>query len=836
MKNSWMDFSSIQQKILFFGGIALLLVAIGIIGYAAFALNTTAVSSARSELMSTAEHESERVASVLDEPYTTSSAAAALLAGVRSSNAGFPRSEVIPMIRGILADRPIYNGVYTIWEPGIFDGRDEEYRLKDGYDRTGRMRIYWYRDAAGTLVRKIYDEKSADPGSYYDLPKKSLKGSVIDPYIETMQGAPVLMASLVAPIIRDGAFNGIVAVDVAISDIEEIADTLAIYSGTGKMVVVSNGGLVAGATGEEDVAGKPLEEVAGAFGLDPAMITRVIASGEAEEFDDGTLIGSVVPVRIGDTETPWAVVVFAPTSVVTADATTQTVTLIIIGLIISLIGMGVLVFVARTITQPITHITRVSQAIAEGDLNTHIGIHQRDEIGRLADAFRDMREGMRRKAEAAAEIAQGNLNVMVPVSGDKDILGSSMKDMKIAIAEVTRTMTRLSDSASSGDLSVRGDASAFTGEYARIVAGVNSTLDSVIGPVNEAMRLAGEYSGNNFRARFDPRIPVSGDFIRFRDAMNEIGIQVSGTLQIITTKMAELAASAEEAQASADEVSRGASEAAQNAEAVSQNADRGSEGTNQVLRAMEDLSIAVSDISEKTEQVSRLADDGNQLSNEGQALAKKAGEGMEGIKAATSDIGTLIQSIKGQMEQITSVIAIITSISDETNLLALNAAIEAARAGEAGRGFAVVAEEVKQLATESHRSAEKIEEMIRELSRESARATGIMEKAQVQVSTGYTDVQQTLEIFSRIVGMLQDIARNISDVAAASEEEAASVEEITASISEVHHMIRKTAENAVSNAAISEESSAAVDQIQHVVETVNGIITTLQKEIDRFTI
>lgn len=836
MQISFLDFTSIKHKILFFGGIALLLVAVGIIGYAAITLNSSAVTSATDSLKGVAEREAVRVQGVLEEPLITSSGAAALLAGLRDQNNRVPRSDIVPMMQGILSDRPLYNGIYTIWEPQVFDGRDEEYRLKDGYDKTGRLRIYWYRDSSGQMVRKLYDETTNDPGSYYDVPRSNLKGAIIEPYLETMQGDPVLMASLVSPIIRDGAFQGIVGIDVAISDIEKITDSIDIYGGTGKAVVISNGGTVAGATGDKDVAGKPLDEVASEFGLDPELVLGSVASGEIRSFDDGKIIGSVVPVRVGNTVTPWGVVVYAPTSVVTAEASSQTMNLVIIGILISAIGMGLLFLVARSIAQPISHITNVSLKIADGDLSTHIGIHQRDEVGRLADAFRLMREGMRGKADAAARIAQGDLNVEVPVASEKDLLGSSMVRMKEAIAGMTEAMNHLSDRASAGDLSVRGDAGKFSGEFAHIISGVNTTLDAVIGPVNEGMRLAGEFSRNNFSARFDPSVPVSGDFVRFKDAMDNIGVQVSGTIQVINAKMAELIASAEEAQASTNEVTRGAAEVAQNAESVSHFADQGSDGTSQVLRAMEDLSVAVSDISVKTEQVSRLAEESNHLSNEGQELAKTAGAGMEGIKSATSDIAEMIQAIKGEMDQITSVIAIITSISDETNLLALNAAIEAARAGEAGRGFAVVAEEVKQLAMESHHSAEKIEEMIRSLDHESARASEVMQRAQTQVGSGYAAVQQTLDIFSRIVDTLYDITRNISEVAAASQEQAAAVEEITASINEVHQLIRSTAESAVSNAAISEESAAAVDQIQRVLENVNSIVAVLQNEIHKFTI
>jgi methyl-accepting chemotaxis protein len=174
---------------------------------------------------------------------------------------------------------------------------------------------------------------------------------------------------------------------------------------------------------------------------------------------------------------------------------------------------------------------------------------------------------------------------------------------------------------------------------------------------------------------------------------------------------------------------------------------------------MEELSVAVSDISNKTYQVSHLAEEGNQLSNQGEEFAKTVGEEMEGIKAATTDIAGMIQTIKTHMEQIKSVTAIIASISDETNLLALNAAIEAARAGDTGRGFAVVAEEVKQLVMESHQSAEKIEAMILNLIRESEQATEVIEKGQTQVSNGYTAVRKTLEIFNRIIVMFYDITK-----------------------------------------------------------------------------
>ncbi len=835
-RQNWSDFRSIKQKILFFGGVALLLVAVGIIAYAAFSLNGAAVKSATEGLNSIAEQQAGKVDTILEEPYNTASGVAALMSGLRSENAKFPRNDVVPMIEGVLDARPLYNGVYTIWEPGVFDGRDAEYSLKDGYDKTGRLRVYWYRDANGTLVRKIYDAQARDPTDYYEIPKKTLKGAITEPYVETMQGSPVLLTSIATPILSGGKFSGIVGIDVTLSELDTLADKMDIYGGKGKVLILSNQGMVAGVTGDLDVAGKPISEVAPLLHLDPAMITGALSKGKITSFDSGGYIGTFVPVQVGNAETPWGVIAFAPRDVVTAEATSQTVALIIIGILISLLGLGLLYLVARSIASPIEEITNVALRVAEGDLSTEVSIRQRDEVGRLAEAFRTMISSLLEKADAARSIANGDLSFRVPKTGDRDQLGESMIQMKTELIAMTDTMTHLASEAAAGNLRYRGDADRFSGEYKKIISGVNQTLDHVIEPVNEGIRLANEFSQNNFSARFNPDIRVSGDFVQLKESMDGIGVQVSATIRVIINKMADLAGGAEEAQASVDEVANGANEVATNAEAVSHHADQGSTGVDQVLKEMEDLSVTVSGVSIRTEQASRLADEGNSLSVEGQKLARVAEEGMEGIRNATADLNTMISAIREQMEQINKVVGIITSISDETNLLALNAAIEAARAGDAGRGFAVVADEVKELATESHKSAEKIEEMIRGLQGESARADHLMTRASEQVKSGYEAVSSTLGIFNKIVEKLAQIAQNTAEVAASSEEQAASVEEITSSVHEVSRMIRQTAENAVSSAAISEESSAAVDQIRQVLEEVNVVITDLQNEIGRFRI
>ncbi|MDD1718600.1 MAG: methyl-accepting chemotaxis protein [Methanoregulaceae archaeon] len=480
-----------------------------------------------------------------------------------------------------------------------------------------------------------------------------------------------------------------------------------------------------------------------------------------------------------------------------ANAATASTT-IIIALIIGVVAaLSLGLYLSRSISKPIGITTEMIQDMSNGKLDRRLKLTRKDEVGVMAEAM-----------DQCCDVLQ------------------SLKDETVSLA----------NDATEGKLTSRGNTDKFQGGYKEIVIGINKTLDHVIGPLNEAMRISTHYAKGDFTARMDDRIILKGDFIEFRKALDNIGIEVSKSISMIKNQMADLAASAEEANASIEEVASGSNQVAKSASVVSSNAERSGNGINQVLKAMEDLSKTVTEVASQTEQVSALLANANNLSKKGAQLAQKAESGMAGITTSSAHAEKIIIEIREQMDQIGKIVDLISDLANQTNLLALNAAIEAARAGDAGRGFAVVATEVKSLAQESQTSAENIAQMISNLQNKSQEAAESMSGATTSVKEGSSALSETLGVFKEIVIAVDQVANNLTQVASATEEQAASTEEITASVSEVGGLMQATVKESMDSAAASEESSAAIDQITKVVGNVNVIVEKVSREVSNFKV
>ena len=187
--------------------------------------------------------------------------------------------------------------------------------------------------------------------------------------------------------------------------------------------------------------------------------------------------------------------------------------------------------------------------------------------------------------------------------------------------------------------------------------------------------------------------------------------------------------------------------------------------------AVEELSVTSGEIARSCSDVLRSAESADRTAREGSTIARNTAARIKGAVDHVAASADMIKQLGGSAEKIGNIVDTIEDIADQTNLLALNAAIEAARAGEQGRGFAVVADEVRALAERTTRATKEIASMIREIQAQTGLAVTKVNGAVTEVNGGAEDSRLSSQKLDEIVSEIDNVARQVSQIATATEEQ-----------------------------------------------------------------
>ncbi|WP_434456783.1 cache domain-containing protein [Stutzerimonas urumqiensis] len=245
--------------------------------------------------------------------------------------------------------------------------------------------------------------------------------------------------------------------------------------------------------------------------------------------------------------------------------------------------------------------------------------------------------------------------------------------------------------------------------------------------------------------------------------------------------------------------------------------DQQRQETDQVATAINEMSAAAQEVSRSAQGAAEAA---RQTDREGRQAKAVVDDSLTRIHALVGDIrtsGVSLDSLKQDVQAIVSVLDVIRSIAEQTNLLALNAAIEAARAGEAGRGFAVVADEVRALASRTQQSTQEIQGMIDRLQRGTEDAVAAMARssdAGEGTREQANEAGTSLEAISHLIGTINEMN---AQIAAAAEEQTAVAEEINRSVQQIANGVDQVASETQQGARTATDLSAVGERLAVLV-------------------
>jgi len=415
--------------------------------------------------------------------------------------------------------------------------------------------------------------------------------------------------------------------------------------------------------------------------------------------------------------------------------------------------------------------------------------------------------------------SDGDFNTSyTPLPGKKAFLNKAVENLRKNLKDIEDEIETLSHTAVKGHLNIRANPDKFDGDWKLLLIGLNSVMDAIITPINEASDVL------HAMAKGDLSVTVKGDyegdFKLIKESINSMQTAISSYITEISEVLSKM--SDKNMDISIDrhyigdfsviknslnmiiqtfnailfEFDSTATLVLSDAKRISNISEDLSQGAIIQAKTYAELNEVIGKVEASSVKNAEAAQRTNELAQSAKSTADKETLTMQHTLKAMEDISKASNNIS-------QVIKVIEDIAFQTNLLALNASVEAARAGVHGRGFSVVAEEVRNLAAKSKAAA--------------GETANLIEESVKTASEGASLTEKTAEGLAQMTEQISQISNNVNGIVEDSRTQIDSISHISQGISQLDDVTQ-------SNTTLSQEGINSANELSNQAEALKGTI------------
>lgn len=377
------------------------------------------------------------------------------------------------------------------------------------------------------------------------------------------------------------------------------------------------------------------------------------------------------------------------------------------------------------------------------------------------------------------------------------------------------------------------------------IQNLSRSFSATVSYLQEMAAVSEQIAAGNFATQVYPRCEqdvLGHAFVRMTEGLASLvrsvrdsAVQVASAANQVAETSGETARGSTEASSAIDDVNSTMHEMNVNLKSVVTNTQMQSASVSQTSASIEEMVTSIQRVADTSNVLVDISNRSRVEAQGGVSSMEMAQDGLSRINSSIQSSAEIIDSLGQRADDIGKIIGVIDDLADQTNLLALNAAIEAARAGEHGLGFAVVAEEVRKLAEKSAQSTKEISQLIQGMQKEARAAVEKMTRSTTIVNEGLMLGGELRNSLTRIADVVTDVNKRAQEIGSATSEQSKGSSQIAQATVRLSRITSEITASIEEQASGTQAVVKAMDRMRDIVQRYTSSSMELAASADQMS-